>query len=95
MITLKAVYVLLQDFCTLRPSSRNVTANLFPTVRDTSAMATIPRVDSTASELNDFQETKEGKKIYNVRHCEIYASMCLSLLFLSLKLRELLARSYF
>ena len=29
-------------------------------------MATIPRVDSTASELNDFQETKEGKKIYNV-----------------------------
>ena len=31
-------------------------------------MATIPRVDSTASELNDFQETKEGKKIYNVSY---------------------------
>ena len=29
-------------------------------------MATIPRVSSTASELNDFQETKEGEKIYNV-----------------------------
>jgi hypothetical protein len=34
-------------------------------------MATIPRVDSTASELNDFQETKEGKKIYNVSYFEI------------------------
>ena len=27
----------------------------------------IPRVSSTASELNDFTETKEGKKLYNVR----------------------------
>jgi hypothetical protein len=35
-------------------------------------MATIPRVDSTASELNDFQETKEGKKIYNVSYFEIH-----------------------
>ena len=67
--SLKDVHVLLLEFCILRPSSRNITANLFPTVRKTSAMATIPRVDSTASELNDFQETKEGKKIYNVRDC--------------------------
>mmetsp|Transcript_33325 Transcript_33325/g.31789 ORF Transcript_33325/g.31789 Transcript_33325/m.31789 type:complete len:537 (+) Transcript_33325:76-1686(+) len=29
-------------------------------------MATIPRVDSTASDLNDFADTPEGKKIYNV-----------------------------
>jgi hypothetical protein len=29
-------------------------------------MSSIPRVSSTASELNDFTETKEGKKLYNV-----------------------------
>lgn len=28
------------------------------------------RVSSTASELNDFNETKEGKKEYNVSKCE-------------------------
>eukprot|EP01038_Epipyxis_sp_PR26KG_P007104 gene7104-9693_t len=28
--------------------------------------SSIPRVNSTGSELNDFQETSEGKKIYNV-----------------------------
>lgn len=31
------------------------------------AMSQIPRVSSTASELNDFTETTEGKKLYNVR----------------------------
>ena len=42
-------------------------------------MATIPRVSSTASELNDFQETKEGEKIYNVSvviHNSIHAVLC-------------------
>ena len=30
-------------------------------------MSDMNRVDSKASDLNDFQETPEGKKIYNVK----------------------------
>jgi hypothetical protein len=49
-------------------------------------MASLPRVSSTASELNDFTETSDGKKIYNVRpnHSALHIDLTVTLLTISI-----------